>query len=280
MFAGILITLREGLEAFLVVGILLGILSKMQQNDKKKYIWWGSGAAIAISVLIAYLIQLLSIGFEGTNAEVFEIVVAAVAIAILSYMVLWMNKQSKNLKSNFQKQISSALKQNQMWGLVLLAFVTIIREGIETALFLTAVNSSAKGSGLMLGAFVGLIIAALLSFLLVKAAIRLNLRLFFLITGSMVVVIAAGLASHITMALQELGVVPFHNVIAWDLSSLISDDSLLGKMLHAFIGYVAAPTVLQLLIYALYIAVMLHVLWKGPSLRFFAKTSKTTIIEK
>ncbi|MGG5253422.1 FTR1 family iron permease [Neobacillus sp. SM06] len=280
MFAGILITLREGIEAFLVVGILLGILSKMNQRDKHRYIWIGSGAAIALSGLIAYLIQLLSINFEGTNAEIFEVVVAAIAIAILSYMVLWMNKQSKHLKSNFEKQITSALNNNQMWGLVLLAFVTIIREGIETALFLTAVNSSAKGSGLMLGAFAGLLLAAIVSYLLVKAAIRLNLRMFFLLTGSMVVVIAAGLASHVTMALQDLGILPFGNLIAWNLSSFISDESLLGKLLHAFIGYVAAPTVLQLLVYAAYIAAMLHVLWNGSILKSFKKQLNAVMADK
>jgi len=280
MFAGILITLREGLEAFLVVGILLGILSKMQQSNKNKFIWWGSGAAIALSVLIAYIIQLLAIEFEGRNAEIFEIVVATIAVVILSYMVLWMNKQSKSLKSNLEQKVTSALNQNQMWGLVLLAFITIIREGIETALFLTAVNSSAKGSGLMMGAFIGLISAAILSYLLVKAAIHLNLRLFFLITGSMVVIIAAGLASHITMGLQELGVIPYHDMIAWDLSSFISDESLLGKLLHAFIGYVATPTVIQFIVYVVFIAVMLHILWRGPTLRILPQKTSTGITNK
>lgn len=280
MFAGILITLREGIEAFLVVGILLGILSKMKQTDKNKFIWWGSGIAVAVSILIAYLIQLLSINFEGTNAEVFEIVVAAVAIAVLSYMVIWMNKQSRSLKSNLEKQITSALNQNQMWGLVLLAFVTIIREGIETALFLTAVNASAKGSGLLIGALTGLFLAAIVSYLIVRAAIRLNLRMFFLITGSMVVVIAAGLASHITMALQELGILPFNEIIAWNLSSFISDESLLGKLLHAFIGYVAAPTVLQLIVYIVFIAAMLHILWKGSIISSWRKQASTVIPNK
>ncbi|WP_410513291.1 FTR1 family protein [Paenibacillus sp. BR2-3] len=266
MFAGILVTLREGIESFLVVGILIGILSKMGQADKNKYIWWGSGVAIALSIMLAYLIQWFSIQFEGTNAEVFEIVVAGIAIAVLSYMVIWLNKQSKSMNNSLKDKVVLALHQNQMWGLVSLAFVTIIREGIETALFLSALNGSAEGSGLMFGALIGLILAFIVSYLIVKATIRLNLRMFFLITGTMVVVIAAGLASHITMALQELGIVPLHELIAWDLSWFIHDESLLGKLLHAFIGYVAVPTVMQLVVYAVYIAVMLHLLWKGPTL--------------
>jgi high-affinity iron transporter len=266
MFAGILITLREGIEAFLVVGILIGILSKIKQSDKYKYIWWGSGIAIALSILLAYLIQWFSIQFEGANAEVFEITVASAAIAVLSYMVIWMNKQSQSIKNSLESKIVSALQRNQMWGLIFLAFVTIIREGIETALFLSALEGSSDGSGLMLGAFIGLALAAAISFFIVKATIRLNLRMFFLITGSMVIVIAAGLASHVTMALQELGIIPLHELIAWDLSQFIQDESLLGKLLHAFTGYVAAPTIIQLSVYIIYIAIMLHLLWKGPTL--------------
>lgn len=126
----------------------------------------------------------------------------------------------------------------------------------------------------MIGAFVGLFLAGILSYLIVKAAVILQLRMFFLITGSMIVIIAAGLASHITMAFQELGFLPYHDVIAWNLSGFISDESLVGKLLHALIGYVAAPTVLQFIVYLLFIATMLHILWRGPSLSFIKK-SKT-----
>lgn len=264
MIAGILITLREGLEAFLVVGILIGILTKIGQRNKYKYIWAGSAVAIVASVVLAYIIQLLSIQFEGVNALIFELVVAGIAITVLTYMVIWMHKQSRYLKQELEKKVSTAVSNNQIWALVLLAFVTIIREGIETALFLSALSNANQGTGLMTGALIGLVISGIIAYLITKAAVRLNLQKFFLITGSLIVVIAGGLVAHISGVLQELGLTVLTR-IAWDLSWLISDEALLGKLLHAFTGYIAAPTVLQFLVYVAYIGGMLRFLWKGIS---------------
>ncbi len=146
MFTGILITLREGLEAFLVVGILLGILSKMNQKDKNKYIWIGSTSAIILSVILAYVIQWFSFQFEGTNSEIFEVFVASLAIIILTYMIIWMNKQSNHLKSELEKKMKLTIHQNQFWGLVLLAFITILREGMRLLYFCQQLLMQIKGN--------------------------------------------------------------------------------------------------------------------------------------
>lgn len=262
MVAGIIITIREGLEAFLVVAILIGILAKMGQRDKYKYIWMGSAAAIAVSIVLAYIIQMLSIQFEGTSSLAFEIVVASLAITVLTYMVTWMHKQSRYLKQQLEKKVSVAVSNNQIWALVLLAFVTILREGIETALFLSAVSSANPGTGLMTGALIGLVIAGIISFLIAKTALRFNLQKFFLITGTFIVVIAGGLAAHVIMAAQELGLKVLTQ-IAWDTSWLLPDEALAARLLHAFIGYMAVPTVLQILTYGAYIGGMVTFLWKG-----------------
>lgn len=262
MVAGIIITIREGLEAFLVVAILIGILAKMGQRGKYKYIWVGSAAAIAVSIVLTYIIQMLSIQFEGTSALVFEVVVASLAITVLTYMVTWMHKQSRYLKQQLEKKMSVAVSNNQIWALVLLAFVTILREGIETALFLSAVSSANQGTGLMTGALIGLVIAGIISFLIAKTALRFNLQKFFLITGTFIVVIAGGLAAHVTMALQELGLKVLTQT-AWDTSWLLPDEALAARLLHAFIGYMAVPTVLQILVYGAYVGGMVTFLWKG-----------------
>ena len=264
MFAGILITLREGLEAFLVVGILIGILTKMGQRDKYKYIWAGSAAAIAASIVLAYVIQLLSIQFEGTSSLVFEVVVAGLAITVLTYMVTWMHKQSRYLKQELEKKMSVAVSNNQIWALLLLAFITVLREGIETALFLSAVSNANQGTGLMTGALIGLVIAGIISFLIIKAAVRFNLQKFFLITGSFIVVIAGGLLAHVSGAVQELGL-RILTQTAWDTSWLLPDEALAAKLLHAFIGYMATPTILQILVYTAYVGGMIAFLWKGVS---------------
>ncbi len=119
----------------------------------------------------------------------------------------------------------------------------------------------------MIGAITGLFLAAFLTYLIMKATIRLNLHKFFLFTGSLIIFIAGGLMSHITMGLQEIGILLFLREKAWNLSFLIPNDSLLGKILHAFIGYEASPTILQMIIYLLYIAFMLYILWKGFNFR-------------
>lgn len=264
MAAGVLITLREGLEAFLVMGVLLGILTKIGQSRHSKYVWWGSAAAISISAVLAYLIQQLAFQFEGENAHRFELVVASLAVAVLSYMVTWMNRQSKNLKEQLERQVQVAVDGSQVWSLALLAFVTVLREGVETALFLSAVAGANEGSRLMTGAVLGLALAALITYLIMSAAVRLNLRKFFLYTGSLIVVIAGGLLAHIAGILNELGIVETMGQALWNLSGVVADESLAGKLLHAFTGYVAAPTILQMISYAAYLGMMLYILWRPP----------------
>ncbi|AEM79986.1 LOW QUALITY PROTEIN: hypothetical protein Thewi_2662 [Thermoanaerobacter wiegelii Rt8.B1] len=252
MLAGILITIREGLEAFLVIGILLGYLTKINQKKYFKHVWLGAIGAIVLSVVISFIFQALKISFEGESAELFEIVVAAIAIIILSYMVVWMQKQSKNIRGVLQAKVDEALSNNQVWGITILAFVTVIREGIETALFLTAL----KGESLLLGSFMGLFIAAIISILLYKTTIKLNLRKFFMITSWLLIFIAAGLTSHAIHALGELGIISPIIEKVWSLEWLIPDESLLGKLLHAFIGYESTPSLMQVIAYSAYILIV------------------------
>lgn len=252
MLAGILITIREGLEAFLIVGILLGYLAKLNQRKYSRYVWAGSVAGVLISAVLAFLFQSLKIEFEGVASEIFEVSVAGIAILVLSYMIVWMQKQSKDLKGNLQTKVQNVLSQNQVWGLVILAFVTIIREGIETALFLTAVN----GDGLLVGALIGLGIAAMLAFVLFQTTLKLDLRKFFLVTGWLLIFVAAGLVSHSVHALGELRVMPQIIGHIWNLEWLISDNSLLGRLLHAFVGYESAPSLMQAIAYIAYIFII------------------------
>lgn len=252
MFAGILITIREGLEAFLVVGILLGYLTKLKQQQYFKYVWAGSLVGILASTLIAYAFQILKIELKGVAAEVFEVSVAVIAIAVLSYMIVWMQKQSKDIKGNLQSKVNNALSKKQVWGIAVLAFVTVIREGIETALFLTAVT----GDGLLIGAVIGLILAAVMAVLLFKSTVKLELKKFFLVTGLLLIFVAAGLVSHSVHALGELGIVPQIVEHVWNFEWVISNASLLGRLLHAFIGYESSPSLMQAIAYSGYLLVI------------------------
>ncbi len=256
MLAGSLITIREGLEAFLIVGILLGYLTKINQPQFKAYVWIGAGAAIVISALVAMVFQALAIQFEGEAAELFETTVALLAVGVLTWMVLWMQRQSRTIKGELEQKMDAALSSGQAWALAGLAFVSVLREGLETALFLSAMFVAARGDNPLPGAALGLAMAAGIMYLIFRSALRLNLRTFFIVTGSFLIIIAAGLVGHSVMALQEIGWLPIGMSTAWNSGWLISNDGLLGRLLHAFIGYEAAPTWLMVVFYTGYVLVL------------------------
>lgn len=247
MVAGMLVTIREGTEAFLVVGILLGYLAKTKQLRNARYVWSGAASAVALSALLAVLFRSLAVEFEGAAEEWFEAGVSLAAVAVLSYMVLWMQRQSRGLRSELQQKVDLAISRNELTALAGLAFVSVLREGLETALFLTALGSTAPGSpGIatspLFGALLGLAIAAAIVYLVFRTATRLDLRKFFVLTGWFIIVIAAGLVGHALMSLGELGIVPPIVGRVWDTGRVVSEDGLAGRLLHAFVGYVAAPS--------------------------------------
>ena len=253
MIAGTLITIREGLEAFLIVGILLGYLTKVKRPQFKIHIWIGTAAALIVSVLLAILFQFMALQFEGTAAELFEATVALLAVGVLTWMVLWMQRQSRGIKGELEQKADEAISSGQAFALGSLAFISVLREGVETALFLSALLVTSRDMQLFPGAVLGLVIAASITYLLFHSAIRLNLRNFFFVTGIFLILIAAGLIGHSVMALQDIGWLPIGTTIAWNLQGFISNEGLAGRLLHAFFGYEAVPTVLMVFAYALYV---------------------------
>ena len=253
MIAGTLITIREGLEAFLIVGILVGYLTKINRSQFKVHVWIGTVAALAASVLLAILFQYMAFQFEGAAAELFEAVVALLAVGVLTWMVLWMQRQSRGIKGELEQKADAAVSSGQALALGSLAFVSVLREGVETALFLSALLVTSRDAQLFSGALLGLAISAVITYLLFRSAIRLNLRNFFIVTGIFLILIAAGLIGHSVMALQDIGWLPIGTTIAWNLQGFISNDGLAGRLLHAFFGYEAAPTLLMVAAYALYV---------------------------
>lgn len=253
MIAGSLITIREGLEAFLIIGILLGYLTKINQLQLRVHVWIGAGAAFLVSVLLAAVFQALAIQFEGEAAELFEAGIALLAVGVLTWMVLWMQSQSRRIKGELEHKVDAVLSQGQTFALAGLAFITVLREGLETALFLSAVFITARDDNMLPGAALGLAISAGIAYLIFRSAIRLNLRTFFIVTGSFLIVVAAGLVGHSVMAFQELGWIPIGGKTAWDLGWLIPNEALVGRLLHAFMGYEAAPTLLMVFAYLSYV---------------------------
>lgn len=255
MLAGMLITIREGLEAFLIMGILLGYLQKIGQGRFTRYVWTGFLAAVTASVVLAWGFQVLAVQFEGTGALVFELIISLVAVGVLTYMVLWMQQQSRTIKSDLENRVEAAFSANNVFALAGLAFVSVLREGLETALFLTALAGSAETGSPLPGALLGLVIAALISFAFFKAAVRLNLRKFFMVTGFLLIFIAAGLVGHALLSAHELGLIPPIISEVWNTNGIIDEDGLLGRVLHAFIGYDGNPSLMWVLGYLGYVFV-------------------------
>ncbi|MEO8477209.1 MAG: iron uptake transporter permease EfeU [Actinomycetota bacterium] len=249
MGAAFLVSLREGIEAALIISILLAYLRQIDRNDMRPLVWWGTGLAVLVSLAVGGVIFAAAAEFEGTGEKVFEGLVTLAAVGVLTWMIFWMRRQGARVKSELQDKVDAALMTG---GLALggLAFVTVVREGIETALFIFA---AAKGTAVqngrvweqLLGAALGLALAVALGVLLYRGGLRMNLRTFFRYTGALLIVVAAGLFGFGIHELQEAGWLPFLTSTAFDISRTIPDDSGVGGILRALFGYQANPTWLE-----------------------------------
>jgi high-affinity iron transporter len=247
--ASFLISLREGIEAALIVSILLAYLKQIHKSDKQPLVWWGAGLAVVMSIVVGAVIFAVGAEFEGTAEQVFEGLVTLAAVGVLTWMIFWMRRQGARVKSELQERVDSALLTGGL-ALAALAFIAVLREGIETALFIfaaakgTAVASSGVAAQLV-GAALGLALAFVLGVLIYRGGIRMDLRTFFRVTGALLIVVAAGLFAFSLHELQEAGWLPMLAGTAWDVSAAFPDDSGLGGMLRALVGYQDAPTWLE-----------------------------------
>ena len=249
MGAAFVIALREGIEAALIVSILLAYLKQLGRTDRSRLVWWGSGLAVLLSAAAGALIFVAVGEFEGTAEQVFEGLVTLSAVAVLTWMIFWMRRQGARIRTELHEKVDTALLAGGL-ALGALAFFAVLREGIETALFLFAAaeGTAVAGGGVaaqMLGALLGLGLAVILGAMLYRGGIKLNLRTFFRITGGILIVVAAGLFVFAIHELQEAGWLPFLAGQAFDLSSVLADDDGVGAVIRALIGYNADPTVLE-----------------------------------
>jgi high-affinity iron transporter len=261
MGATFVIALREGIEAALIVSILLAYLKQLRRQDLSRLIWWGTAVAIAISAAVGTVIFVVGAEFEGTAEEVFEGLVTLTAVGVLTWMIFWMRRQGAQIKGQLHEKVDTALVAGGI-ALGLLAFFAVLREGIETALFLfAAAQGTAAGAGggvgaQVLGAILGLVVAVALGVLLYREGIRMNLRSFFRLTGWILIVVAAGLFAFAVHELQEAGWLPLLEQTAFDVSATLPDDSGIGAVMRGLVGYNADPTVLEVIAWLGYLFVV------------------------
>jgi len=261
--AASLIALREGLEAALIVGIVLGYLRKIGYLEGRKSVWLGVFAAVSASLGVALTIQLVGMELEGRAEGIFEGATMFLAVGVLTWMIFWMRYQARLIKTSLEQDVQQAVETGTRWGLMLVAFIAVFREGVETALFLSAAAFASDGQGTLIGAALGLTAAILIGFLIYASTARLNIRLFFNITSVLLLLFAAGLLANGIHEFQEAGVIPTVNGQLWDTNNLLDENSSLGQILKAVVGYNGNPSLEEVVAYIGYwIAVLLGLrLW-------------------
>jgi high-affinity iron transporter len=256
MLATLVIFLREGIEASMIVAILLAYLDRIGHREHFKDVFAGVGAALVLAGAGGAAAYLTIRSYDGSRVQtIFETATFLVAATVLTYMTFWMRAHARSLSAELRARAEAALDGRTRWGLGLLAFQAVGREGLETVVFTLAIIFSTSTTGALTGAAIGLAGALGLAFVIYRLGHRLNLGRFFTVIGMLLMVFAAGLLADTVENLQQLGWLPVLNAPMWHSGRLLSESSSFGDVLHSFFGYSDAPTPLQLLVYVAYVAV-------------------------
>ncbi|MGH2402799.1 MAG: iron uptake transporter permease EfeU [Candidatus Limnocylindria bacterium] len=265
---GLLTGLREGVEAALIVSIILAYLAKTGNQRHFGKIWLGAGAAIGLSVAIGLILFVTIGGFEEPAEQIFEGFAMLIAAGVVTWMLFWMRRTAANIKGQLQAGVDRALVEGGIFGLAILAFTAVIREGIETALFLMgqATAAGSEASSTLVGAVIGLAIAVAIGYGLYKGARVINLRTFFSWTGIALVFIAAGLLSHAVHEFVEAGWITFGTGTAFDISGILPHEAepengalgVIGSILRALVGYTSTPEWITFAAWLAYLVVVLY----------------------
>jgi high-affinity iron transporter len=257
LFGSGLIGLREGLEAAIVVTILVAFLVKAQRRDALKWVWLGVAAAIVMTIAVFLAIQLSAYTISGLGAEAIAGIASLVAVAIVTTMVLWMKSAAAGLSGELRSGMARALETGSM-AVLALAFLAVGREGVETALFMVG-YAEAETAWPLVGLVIGVLIAAAIAFGMYAGAIRINLSKFFTYTGIFLIVVAAGILSYGVGALQTVGWLPGLSAKAFDVSSWFNWSSWYGEIIQGVFNITPTPTVLQLSVWLAYLVVVLTI---------------------
>lgn len=257
MLAAGLITFREGLEAALIVGIVLGYVKKIGRLDRQGYIWGGVIAAALASLGVALGLQAIGAQFTGRAEEIFEGATMFLAIGVLTWMIFWVRYQGRYIKVALGRDIQVAVTSGQNWALFGLAFIAIFREGLETALFLSAAAFVSAAANTLWGGFLGLGAALLVGYLIFATTVRLDVRRFFDVSSVLLLLFAAGLLAHGVHEFQEAGLIAVLVEHVWDINHILNENSTLGSILKAMLGYNGNPSLLEVSSYLGYWVVVL-----------------------
>jgi high-affinity iron transporter len=263
MIPTFVITLREGVEASLIIGIIAAFLVKEGRRDAMRQMWIGIGIAVALCLGVAVLLEVIGQDLPQKQQEGLETVIGLIAVSAVTYMIVWMRRNARGIKATLEGDAASALATGSTFALVGMAFLAVLREGFETSVFLlaafqTSTDTAAAGAG----AILGLVAALAIGLGLYRGGVRINLTRFFRFTGLVLVFVAAGLLATAAHTAHEAGWVNSLQGQALDLSWLVQPGTISGSLLTGMLGLQPTPTVIEATVYLAYAVPMaLYVLW-------------------
>jgi high-affinity iron transporter len=257
VFGSGLIGLREGLEAAIVVTILVAFLVKSDRRDVLKWVWLGVALAIAMTVAVFVIIQFGENTISGLAAEAIAGVASVVAVAIVTTMVLWMKRAAASMSGELRSDMARALETGSL-AVLALAFFAVGREGVETALFMVG-YAEAQTAWPLIGLVTGVVVATAIAYGMYAGAVRIDLAKFFKYTGAFLIVVAAGILSYGIGALQTVGWLPGLADKAFDVTSLFNWSSWYGEIIQGVFNVTPTPTMLQLGAWLAYLAIVLTI---------------------
>ncbi|MBN2177739.1 MAG: FTR1 family protein [Demequinaceae bacterium] len=257
MIANYVLGLREGLEAALIIGVLIAYLLRTNMSTLLAAVWGGLGAAVGFSLAVGVI---LTFGQQRLPAEATEAVAGVAglaATALMTWMVFWMARTSRSLRGRLEDSLGRAVGLGR-WAVFSLAFLAVGREGLEIALFLwTQVSAARSAPAALGGAVLGIFTAVALGWAIYRGAVRINLARFFTWTGLFLILLAAGVLAHAIHELQESGIVRGFESVAFDVSAQVPESSWHGAVLKGIFGFLPAPSVLEFLAWLAYLAITL-----------------------
>jgi high-affinity iron transporter len=263
MIPTFVITLREGVEASLIVGIIAAFLVKEGRRDALRQMWLGVGVAVVLCTAVAVILRIVGEALPQKEQEGLETVVGLIAVAAVTYMIVWMRRHARGIKAELEGEAASALATGSTIALVAMAFLAVLREGFETTVFLLAAfNDATDTTAAGAGAVLGLVAAIAIGLGLYRGGVRINLTRFFRVTGLVLVFVAAGLFATAAHTAHEAGWINGLQTEAIDLSWLVQPGTVSGSLLTGMLGLQPQPTVIEALVYLAYAVPMaLYVLW-------------------
>jgi high-affinity iron transporter len=263
MIPTIVITLREGVEAALIVGIIAAFLVKEGRQDALRQMWIGVAIALVLCTAVGVGLDLVGEQLPVREQEALETVIAVIAVAAVTYMIIWMRRHARGIKRALEGEAAHALATGSTMALVGMAFLAVLREGFETSVFLLAAFQDATDTAAAgAGAVLGLLAAIAIGLGLYRGGVRINLTRFFRITGLVLVFVAAGLLASAAHTAHEAGWINSFQSQALDLTWLVQPGTISGSLLTGMLGLQPTPTVIEAFVYVLYVVPMaIYVLW-------------------